>query len=101
MPDLAWRFVNQPSTYGRTKKQNEAAFQKLKILPDHMVPVADFTPSLTVLGQTIDIPIGIAPSPYHKLFHKQGEKATVRAARAHNVSWSQINTICVIFTISG
>ena len=83
--EFQWRFIDQPATYGRTRRHNEAAFQKLKILPDHMVPVADFTPSLTVLSQTIDIPIGIAPSAYHKVLTKRGEKDTVKAARTHNV----------------
>jgi len=38
--------------------------------------------STTVLGQSITMPIGIAPSGKHKLAHPDGELATARGEKS-------------------
>ena len=43
-----------------------------------MVDVSLIDMSVRLLGDTIDIPIGISPTAMHCLAHPDGEKATAR-----------------------
>jgi 4-hydroxymandelate oxidase len=47
-----------------------------------MVNVEHRDLSVSMLGDTLSLPIGIAPSAFHKLMHPDGELATARAAGA-------------------
>ncbi|WP_246002018.1 alpha-hydroxy-acid oxidizing protein [Allorhizocola rhizosphaerae] len=64
-----------------TVRANEAAFARIGIVPRILRAQ---TPRLTttLLGTELPLPVVIAPTPFHRLAHPDGELATARAAAA-------------------
>jgi len=65
-----------------TLTENRTAYDKWRLRPHTMVNVEHRDLTVHILGDTFSLPIGIAPSAFHKLMHSDGELATVRAAGA-------------------
>ena len=65
-----------------TLADNEAAWQRLKLLPKVLRDVSAVDPSTTVLGERIPSPLIVAPTAYHRLAHDEGEAATARGVAA-------------------
>ncbi|KAH8819046.1 hydroxyacid oxidase 1 [Xylogone sp. PMI_703] len=65
-----------------TIRENALAFNRYRIRPRVLRNVRDIDMSTTVLDQHVKIPVGIAPSGWHKMAHPDGEAATARAAQA-------------------
>ena len=65
-----------------TLADNEAAWQRLKLLPKVLRDVSAVDPSTTVLGQRIPSPLIVAPTAYHRLAHDDGEAETARGVAA-------------------
>jgi 4-hydroxymandelate oxidase len=65
-----------------TLRENRTAYDKWRLRPRAMVDVEQRDLSVNILGDTLSLPIGIAPSAFHKLMHPDGELATARAAGA-------------------
>ena len=63
-----------------TLADNEAAWQRIRLLPKVLRDVGDIDPSTTVLGHRVTSPILVAPTAYHRMAHEQGEVATARGA---------------------
>jgi 4-hydroxymandelate oxidase len=65
-----------------TLTENHTAYDKWRLCPRAMVNVERRDLTVKILEDTLSLPIGIAPSAFHKLMHSDGELATVRAAGA-------------------
>lgn len=63
-----------------TLTDNRTAYDKWRLRPRAMVNVEHRDLSVSILGDTLSLPIGVAPSAFHKLMHPDGELATARAA---------------------
>jgi 4-hydroxymandelate oxidase len=63
-----------------TLRDNRAAFERIKLLPRMLVDVSKRDLSVSILGQTLQLPIIIAPMAFQCLAHPDGEFATARAA---------------------
>jgi 4-hydroxymandelate oxidase len=63
-----------------TLKDNRAAFDTWRLRPRAMVGVGNRELAVRIMGDTLSMPIGVAPTAFHKLAHSDGELATVRAA---------------------
>jgi 4-hydroxymandelate oxidase len=63
-----------------TLRENRTAYDKWRLRPRAMVNVEHRELSVSILGDKFSLPIGIAPSAFHKLMHPDGELATARAA---------------------
>lgn len=63
-----------------TAAENRAAFRRIHLEPRVLVDVSRTDTSLTLFGRRHPHPILLAPTGYHKLFHAEGEAATVRGA---------------------
>jgi len=76
-------------------RQNLAAFKKWSIIPRRLRPSlkdkdgnSQFSdPSTTVLGQKPDFPIAIAPVGVQKIFNREGEPATAKAAASVGIPY--------------
>lgn len=66
----------------RTVRDNVLAFDDYWIRPRVLRDVREVDMSSEVLGQRASIPVGIAPSGWHKMADPAGEAATARAAQA-------------------
>ena len=67
-----------------THRANVSAWNRWSLRPRVLVDVSEeaLDLSTTILGQRVRFPIGISPTSLHKLFHRDGEAATMRAAAA-------------------
>src|SRR5262245_51261633 len=65
-----------------TLRENRTAYDRWRFRPRFMVNVEKRDLSVNILGDMLSFPIGVAPSAFHQLMHKEGELATVRAAGA-------------------
>ena len=63
-----------------TLRDNRDAFERFKIRPRMLVDVSSRNLSTKVLGQSIQMPLLIAPMAFQRLAHQDGELATARAA---------------------
>lgn len=76
-----------------TLRDNRAAYEQFKLRPRMLMDVSHRDLSTQVLGQSLQIPILIAPMAFHCLAHPEGELATVRAA-------SEVGMAMVLSTLS-
>ncbi|MEU5264930.1 alpha-hydroxy acid oxidase [Amycolatopsis sp. NPDC021455] len=63
-----------------TLRENETAFQRLRLLPRVLRGSDKRDLSIELLGTPSSMPILIAPTAFHRLAHTDGELATARAA---------------------
>lgn len=66
----------------QTVRDNCSAFDEYRIRPRVLRDVQDIDMSTSVLGQRVDIPVGVAPSGWQKMANPVGEAGTARAAGA-------------------
>lgn len=65
-----------------TLRENTAGWERLKLYYRVLAGVGDREMTTTVLGQSISMPIVVAPTAFHKLACAAGEIATAKAAKA-------------------
>jgi 4-hydroxymandelate oxidase len=65
-----------------TMRANVAAFGRWLLRPRMLVDVAEVSTATTVLGDTVSMPLLVAPFAMQGLLDPEGEVATARAARA-------------------
>jgi isopentenyl diphosphate isomerase/L-lactate dehydrogenase-like FMN-dependent dehydrogenase len=65
-----------------TLRDNVAAYRRLHLRPRLLVDVDACTTQTTLLGQSIDLPVLVAPVAFQRVAHPDGEVAMARAARA-------------------
>ena len=75
-----------------TLRANRAAFEQVRLRPRALVDVSNISLETTILGQTMPMPLLVAPSAYHRLAHDEGECATVRGVSA-------VNTAMIVSTL--
>ncbi|MCA1585498.1 MAG: alpha-hydroxy-acid oxidizing protein [Acidobacteria bacterium] len=82
MSTAAFDYYSGAAGDERTLAENRAAFGRITVWPRVLVDVSRIDTSTTVLGQTLSMPIGLAPTAFNKLAHPDGERAAARAAGA-------------------
>ncbi|BAZ32361.1 FMN-dependent alpha-hydroxy acid dehydrogenase [Cylindrospermum sp. NIES-4074] len=68
-----------------TLQDNRAAFARVKLRPRMLVDVSDRNLTTEVLGQSLQLPLLIAPMAFQCLAHPDGEIATAQAAASAGV----------------
>jgi 4-hydroxymandelate oxidase len=68
-----------------TLRENEAAFARRWFRPRMLVDVSRINKGVTLLGERVRMPVGVAPTAQHRLAHPDGEAATARAAAGAGV----------------
>jgi 4-hydroxymandelate oxidase len=76
-----------------TLRDNRAAFERFKLRPRMLVDVSHRDLSTTILGQSVQLPILVAPMAFQCLAHIEGEVATARAA-------AKLGTMMVLSTLA-
>lgn len=76
----AWDYYSSGADDETCVKRNVEAYAKIILHYRVLVDVATRNLSTTVLGQRVAMPILVAPTAFHRLAHKDGELASVRAA---------------------
>jgi 4-hydroxymandelate oxidase len=85
-----------------TLRDNRSAFDRLRLLPNLFVDVSKLDTRITLFGREHVSPILLAPVGYHKIFHPEGELATVEGANLVDATFTSatfssftIEEICV------
>src|SRR5262249_30897038 len=65
VPPDSWDYIEGGSGEELTLAANEAAFARVPIVPRSMVDVSRVDPGLTLLGDALATPVGVAPMAYH------------------------------------
>ncbi|MDJ0536967.1 MAG: alpha-hydroxy-acid oxidizing protein, partial [Xenococcaceae cyanobacterium MO_207.B15] len=63
-----------------TLRENRLAINRYQLRPRMLVDVSQRDLTTTILGQSLAVPILIAPMAFHCLAHPEGEIATAKAA---------------------
>jgi 4-hydroxymandelate oxidase len=80
MTHMAFEYVSGGAGDEITLRDNQAAFDRLRLHPRVLVDVSRIDTRLTLFGQDLEFPILLAPTAYHRLVHPDGEIATVHGA---------------------
>ncbi|MEY4781443.1 MAG: hypothetical protein RLZZ492_66, partial [Pseudomonadota bacterium] len=80
LPSPIFNYIDGGADDEVTLKRNTSAFNDCDLLPSVLRDVSSIDMSTTVFGQKIDMPLFLAPTAMHRLYHHDGEKATSRAA---------------------
>ncbi|PLB48131.1 putative FMN dependent dehydrogenase [Aspergillus steynii IBT 23096] len=87
LPASAFGYVHGSAGTRSTDTNNQNAFKKWGILPSRLV-ASDFPDLCTTLfGDTYDYPVAIAPVGVQRIFHRDGETATAKAAASEHVPY--------------
>jgi 4-hydroxymandelate oxidase len=76
-----------------TLRDNRAAFERYKLRPRMLVDVSQRDLSTTILGQSLPLPIFIAPMAFQCMAHPEGEIATAKAA-------AKVGSVMVLSTLA-
>lgn len=76
-----------------TLRDNRAAFERYKLRPRMLVDVSQRDLSTTILGQSLSLPILIAPMAFQCLAHPEGEIATAKAT-------AKVGSLMVLSTLA-
>jgi 4-hydroxymandelate oxidase len=70
-----------------TLADNLAAWRRLRLRPRMLRDITAIDTSASVLGERLAMPLMVAPTGRHRLFHADGERATARGAAAAGVPY--------------
>jgi len=74
-----------------TQRANGAAFERIRLMPRALVDMSKASARSELFGETLEYPILIAPTAYHKLVHPDGELATIQGASLTR-TWMTVST---------
>lgn len=80
LSQMAWDYYASGANDEITLQDNRNAFNRIKLLPKVLVDVSQRNLTTRVLGQSLDLPILIAPMAFQCLAHPAGELATAKVA---------------------
>ncbi len=80
MPRASFDYYAGGAEDERTLARNRAAMERWVLLHRVLVDVSHLDLATTFLGAPVTMPIGLAPTAFHRLAHPEGERATARAA---------------------
>jgi 4-hydroxymandelate oxidase len=82
LSEMAYEYLASGTADEITLAENRRAFERLRLIPRHLIDVSRIETSCTLFGRAYPFPFLLAPTGYHKLFHPEGEMETVRGANA-------------------
>jgi 4-hydroxymandelate oxidase len=78
----AWAYVSGGGADEITQRSNRDAFDRLRLTSHVLRDLSGAHTRLSLLGAALDYPVLLAPTAYQRLFHSEGELATVQGASA-------------------
>lgn len=90
---MAYEYLASGTADEITLNENRRAFERIRLIPRHLVDVSRIDTACTLFGRAYPFPFLLAPTGYHKLFHPEGEMETVQGANA-----SEATVIASVFS---
>ncbi|KAH3105518.1 hypothetical protein KXX00_004113 [Aspergillus fumigatus] len=85
LPKMVRDYYNEGAMDLITLRENEAAFDRYKILPRVLRNVDNVDTTTEILGTKVSLPFGFSPAASQKLAHPDGELAASRAAAKYGI----------------
>ncbi|MEP6663049.1 MAG: alpha-hydroxy acid oxidase [Verrucomicrobiota bacterium] len=85
LPRIAYDYFSSGAWDEVTLRRTREAYNEIAVYYRVLVDVSRRNLSTKIFGQTLAMPLLIAPTAFHKLAHPDGELATVRAAGAAGI----------------
>jgi 4-hydroxymandelate oxidase len=94
---MAYNYIAQGAADEVTLRWNRASFDNLRLKPRALVDVSQLDTRVDLFGPAHEFPILLAPTAYHKLVHREGERATARGAGAAHATLvvSSFSTVAI------
>jgi 4-hydroxymandelate oxidase len=80
MSAMAWEYMDGAAADELSHRWNQQSYDRLRLRPRILVDVSKLDTRVSLFGHEFPFPILLAPTAYHKLFHPDGELATIRGA---------------------
>ncbi|MEO1688007.1 MAG: alpha-hydroxy acid oxidase, partial [Pseudomonadota bacterium] len=80
LPAPIFNYIDGAADDEVTHRRNTAAYEACDLVPNILRGVTDVDMSVTVMGQTLDMPVYCSPTALQRLFHHDGERAVAAAA---------------------
>ena len=93
LPKIAYDYYSSGANDEITLHENHTAYERIKLKPRVLRDISKRDLTTTILGQTVSMPIMVAPTAFHCMAHPEGEVATARAA-------GKADTIMILSTLS-
>lgn len=88
LPPFVFDFLEGGAGDEHSLRRNQAAFSDCQLVPRVLVDVGQVDTSVELLGKRISLPLMLAPTGATRLFHREGEMAVARAARAAGIFYA-------------
>ena len=97
IPGPIFHYIDGAADDEITYRRNTAAYSSCDLVPNILTGVEHIDMSITVMGQTLDLPIYCAPTALQRLFHHEGERAVARASAKFGTMFgvSSLGTVSV------
>jgi isopentenyl diphosphate isomerase/L-lactate dehydrogenase-like FMN-dependent dehydrogenase len=93
LPKVTYDYYSSGANDEITLRENHTAYERIKLKPRVLRDISKRDLTTTVLGQTVSMPILVAPTAFHRMAHPEGEVATARAA-------GEAGTIMILSTLA-
>jgi L-lactate dehydrogenase (cytochrome) len=80
LPGPIFNYIDGAADDETTLRQNTASFERCDLVPNVLRGVGTVDLSVTVMGQTLAIPVYLSPTALQRLYHPRGELASAAAA---------------------
>jgi len=81
LSSMAWAYYSSGSLDEATLKDNRSAYERYRLFPRVLINVQKRNSNTLILGQSLSIPVLIAPMAFQCLAHPDGEIATAKSAQ--------------------
>ena len=88
VPRMFYDYADSGSYTQGTYRDNEAAFQKIKLRQRVAVNMEGRSTRTTMVGQDVSMPVAIAPTGLTGMQHADGEILAARAAKAFGIPFT-------------
>ena len=88
LPRGVFDYIDGAAEDERSLERNVAAFATYQFEPRVLRDVSNLDTSTTLFGQSLSMPLIIAPTGYGRIAHSQGELAVARAAQRAGIPYS-------------
>ena len=93
LPQFAWDYFASGANDELTLRRNVLAYREIALHYRVMVDVSTRVLDTQLLGQTVRMPVLVAPTAFHRLAHPEGERASVQGA-------GDAGTVFILSTLS-
>jgi L-lactate dehydrogenase (cytochrome) len=80
LPGPIFNYIDGAADDETTLRRNAASFERCDLVPNVLRGVGTIDMSVTVMGQTLAMPVYCSPTALQRLYHPQGERAVAAAA---------------------